>query len=115
MSHKLSNYLRTYRKRAGFSQDEIAFLLGVHSGAKVCRYERFSRKPSLRTVFAYEVIFQTPARELFAGVYQKVERTVTARAALLSRKLHVSKPEGLPARKLESLKAIASGEAVAKP
>ena len=55
MSHKLQNYLRTYRKRSGLSQDEVAFLLGCQTGAKVSRYEPFARKPSLETLFAYEV------------------------------------------------------------
>ena len=74
MSHKLENYLRTYRKRSGLSQDEVAYLLGCQNGTKVSRYERFARKPSLETLFAYEVVFGAPARELFAGVYQKVGR-----------------------------------------
>ena len=39
MPHKLENYLRTYRRRAGLSQDEMAFLLGTKSGTKVSRYE----------------------------------------------------------------------------
>jgi len=37
MSHKLQNYLRTYRKRNSLSQDEMAFLLGCQSGTKVSR------------------------------------------------------------------------------
>ena len=74
VSHKLENYLRTYRKRSGLSQDEVAFLLGCQNGTKVSRYERFARKPSLETLFAYEVVFGASARELFAGAYQKVEK-----------------------------------------
>jgi transcriptional regulator with XRE-family HTH domain len=72
MSYKLENYLRTYRKRSGLSQDEMAFLLGCQNGTKVSRYERFARKPNLETLFAYEVVFGAPARELFAGVYHIV-------------------------------------------
>ena len=68
MAHRLPNYLRTHRKRAGLSQDEVAFLLGCRSGAKVSRYERLARRLSLETAFAYEALFGVPARELFAGV-----------------------------------------------
>ena len=46
--------------------------MGCQNGTKVSRYERFARKPSLETLFAYEVVFGAPARELFAGAYQKV-------------------------------------------
>lgn len=44
---KLDNYLRTYRKKLGLTQREVAFLLGCHSGAKVSRYERSARIPLL--------------------------------------------------------------------
>lgn len=71
-SHSLQNYLRMYRKRAGLSQDEVAFLLGVKSGAKVSRYERRRRVPPLETALAYEAIFRIPVRELFLGTYEQV-------------------------------------------
>ena len=87
MTTKLSNYLRMYRKRRGLSQSELAFLLGCRSGAKVSRYERHARMPSLETVFAYEVIFGVPARELFAGTYQQAEHRIHERAKLLADKL----------------------------
>jgi transcriptional regulator with XRE-family HTH domain len=83
-SSQLPNYLRSNRKRLALSQDDVAFLLGTQSGAKVCRYERFVREPSLETALAYEVIFQRSASELFGGLYQKVEREVMARAKALA-------------------------------
>ena len=83
-SSQLPNYLRANRKRLGLSQDEVAFLLGTQSGAKVCRYERFKRAPALETAFAFEAIFRRPARELFCGLYQKIEQEVAARAKTLT-------------------------------
>ena len=109
MSHKLENYLRTYRKRSALSQDEVAFLLGCQNGTKVSRYERFARKPSLETLFAYEVVFGVPARELFAGAYQKVEKKILNRTQLLTRKLNRATPDRMATRKLQILKAITSG------
>jgi transcriptional regulator with XRE-family HTH domain len=103
---KLPNYLKRYRKRAGLSQDDVAFLLGVHSGAKVCRYERFVREPTLRTALAFAVIFGTPARELFGGLFQKVEKKILARARTLAGKVARSKSNRLTARKLEAIQAI---------
>lgn len=86
MSSQLPNYLRAQRKRLSLSQDEVAFLLGAESGAKVCRYERFTREPSLRTALACEAVFHKPVRELFAGLYATVEREVESRAKILARK-----------------------------
>jgi len=108
MAYKLNNYLRTYRKRAGLSQDEMAYLLGCRSGAKVSRYERFARQPTLQTALAYEAIFGVPVRDLFAGIYQKVERPVSQRAQLLMRKLHAAKPDRLTVHKLAVLRNVAS-------
>ena len=104
-THKLPNYLRTYRKRACLSQDEIAYLLGCRSGAKVSRYERFAREPTLKTALLFEVIFRTPASELFSGVLQKVESEAMRRARLLVRKLEKAKPNRMGIRKLEMLSA----------
>lgn len=106
MSSRLENYLRTYRKRSGFSQDEVAFLLGSSSGAKVSRYERFARQPSLRTLFAYEVIFQAPVRALFAGLYQKVEKTTLSRAQGLAERLATGKADRMAAHKPAMLRTL---------
>jgi len=85
-STRLSNYLRSNRKRLALSQDEVAFLLGAKGGTKVCRYERFVRQPTLETALACEAIFQKPVSELFGGLYQRVEEDVTARARQLADK-----------------------------
>lgn len=112
MSQKLKNYLRTYRKRTGLSQDEVAFLLGCHSGTLVSRYERFARNPRLETTLAYEVVLGTPARELFAGISQKVELRTFRRARLLARKLSEAKQDRMTGRKIEILESITSGRGV---
>jgi transcriptional regulator with XRE-family HTH domain len=83
-SSQLPNYLLSNRKRLSLSQEEVAFLLGNKGGAKVSRYERFAREPSLATALALEVIYQRSASELFAGLYQKVEQEVMARAKVLA-------------------------------
>ena len=109
MSAPLESYLRTYRKRSGFSQDEVAFLLGSTSGAKVSRYEWLAQQPTLPTVIAYEVIFRTPARDLFAGLYQKVEKETISRARLLARKLAEARVRRTTPRKLAMLESLSSG------
>lgn len=104
MSSKLTHYLRTYRKRSGLSQQEVAFLLGCRSGAKVSRYERFVREPSLRAAMACEVIFHAKLKELFAGIYEQAERNVAKRARMLVRRLAGHRKSE---HKLAALNAIA--------
>jgi transcriptional regulator with XRE-family HTH domain len=91
----LDNYLRTERRHAHLSQDDIAFLLGSRDGAKVSRYERGRRLPSLETALAYEAILGIPVRELFLGIFQKVDLEVKARARILeARKERALNPPG---------------------
>ena len=87
MPHRLDNYLRVYRRRAGLSQDEMAFLLGAKEGAKVSRYERFARTPTIDTAYAYEVVFQDVPSEMFGGIYDKVERRTRKRVPCAGRRI----------------------------
>lgn len=107
MPYKLENYLRTYRKRAGLSQRETAYLLGCQTGNKVSRYERRTRKPSFETVLAYDVLFRVPQRELFAGVYLKVEQRIVRRARLLAQQVAEEQPSRMRDHKLAALRAMA--------
>ena len=107
-SSQLPNYLRANRKRLGLSQDEVAFLLGTQSGAKVCRYERFKRAPALETAFAFEAIFRRPARELFCGLYQKIEQEVAARAKTLTYRTKYQRSNRQTAHKRQTLMDIAA-------
>jgi hypothetical protein len=83
----LPNYLLTNRKLLAFSQEEVAFLLGANGeskGSKVSRDESFQHEAGLRDVLAYELIYGKPARELFAGVYEQVEKDLAQRAKILT-------------------------------
>ena len=106
-SAQLSNYLKANRKRLALSQDDVAFLLGAKGGAKVCRYERFVREPSLQTALAYEVIFKTSVSELFGGLYENIEKEVAERAKILSAKSG-GRPGAQTLRKREALLALAA-------
>lgn len=106
MSSKLPNYLRTHRKRVGFSQDEVAFLMGSISGTRIIRYERFHREPPLRAALALEVILRRPVAELFGGMFDQVERTVLRRAKTLGLRMNKAKPGRHAKRKTESLRAM---------
>jgi len=108
MTRKLENYVRRYRRRAGLSQDEMAFLLGCQSGTKVSHYERFARQPSLANAFGYEAVFGAPMRDLFAGVYEQSLNIVQKRAGALAKILESQEFSRGNSRKLEFLNAITS-------
>jgi len=71
-THKLENYLRSHRRRAGLTQREVAFLIGCRDGAQISRYEKRRRLPPLETALAWEIIFGIPVSELFAGMHEAI-------------------------------------------
>lgn len=81
---KLDNYLRTCRKRSGLTQGDIAYLLGTEDGTQLSRYERRRHAPALRTALALEALFGAPVSEMFAGVYESVEKDLKRRARKLA-------------------------------
>jgi hypothetical protein len=66
------------------------------------------REPSLTTALACEAIFQKPVRELFAGLYQEVEREVAARAKAITYRTDYRKPTRGNTRKLQTFTGIAN-------
>jgi transcriptional regulator with XRE-family HTH domain len=103
----LPNHLRFNRKRLGISQDEVAFLLGAVSGAKICRYEHFILEPNLKTALAFEAIFRRPVRDLFPGLYSVTEVEVKRRAKMLCRRLDNGDPGAHNFHKREAISKIA--------
>ena len=96
--HRVENYLRTYRKKAGLSQREVAFLLGCEDGAQVSRYEKRRRLPPLETALACEAIFGIPISELFAGMRQSVAKDIEKRRSELRSSLQAKTLKGSAAQ-----------------
>ncbi|WP_176761145.1 helix-turn-helix domain-containing protein [Desulforhopalus singaporensis] len=83
MSPPLQQYLKAHRKKAGFSQNDVAFLLGKKSGSHVSRFEQSKTIPDLCTSLSYQILFNVPLDTLFAGVNNEVEINVFRRTAQL--------------------------------
>ena len=89
----LPNYLKTNRKRSFLTQEEVAFLLGamgIDRANKVLRDETSDRVPSLKAALAYELIYDKPVAELFAGLRAGIAKEVTSRAKILRHRKGVS-------------------------
>lgn len=105
---KLPNYLRLQRKRLGFSEREIAFLLGRKGSSQVSRYEHFHQVPPLETAIAYHVIYRTAPPELFGGSYDRIAREIQNRARRLLKKIENPPKQGVAAwkKKVEWLRLL---------
>jgi transcriptional regulator with XRE-family HTH domain len=106
MTTRVKTYLRTFRRRSGLTQAELAFLLGAEDGTQVSRYERLSRRPNLRTAFGLQTVFGVSADQLVPGIHAEVDRSVIQRARLLSRHLERHSDSARTKRKLRFLLSV---------
>jgi len=99
---KLDCYLRTQRRGWGFSQREVAFLLGFKDRSLVSRLELNKQNPNLKAAFGCEVLFGEAGKELFPRFYTKIQDDFMRRAKVLHTRLQ---REGSPeaSKKLDLL------------
>jgi len=102
----LTTYLRMYRKRAGLTHDEIAFLCGAMSGTSFTRHESAERLPALRTALMYEFILQASVRELYEGLFHDARASVRVRARGLCASLERRPPSPERDHKIAILRAL---------
>lgn len=97
-AHRLANYLKTYRKRSGLTQREVAFLLGWKFGEQLSRYEKRHRIPTLIDALACEAVFNVPVGKLFAGARDAIAQEIKARVETLRADLERTSAQGKHAR-----------------
>jgi len=91
-SSKLDNYLRTYRKRSGLSQADVAYLVGSKSRAQISQYERRNSVPPLHTALALQAALNVSVSDLYAGKYDSITQEVHRRAQCLTVELRTKNP-----------------------
>lgn len=87
MKKRLQSYVRPYRIRWGFTQQEIAYLTGCRTREYISRLEGPNPNPKVSIAFALQVIFGCEPDELFPVMFSEVEDAVVARAYNLHERL----------------------------
>lgn len=87
MSEAYRSFLRSYRRRSGLTQSELAYLAGLSDGSCVSKFECLRREPDLRTAMACEAILQVSAQDLFPDTADEVELAIRQRADVLYQEL----------------------------
>lgn len=72
--------MRTHRRKVGFTQRELAHLVGCASSAQISRYERLKRVPTLHVLVAYTIIFERCGYDLYPEIFHDVEAQIKDRA-----------------------------------
>ena len=98
----LANYLRTYRKNAGLTQQEAAYVVGINR-SDLWFYETGRREPSLRVVIALLELYRMPIWKLYAGIYQECVLSTDRRLQILQRSLLKQSPTKKPRQRSHKL------------
>lgn len=75
----IPNCLRKYRKMSGYSQKQVAFVLGVENAGMISRWEKGSRFPSPVNIFRLAALYHTMADALYFNLLRVVRREIQAR------------------------------------
>ena len=81
-SHDISMF-RSWRRRSGLTQEDVAFLVGLSVASQVSRHESGEREPDLRLALGYKLIFNATVHELLPQIYLDVAKNVRSRAQAL--------------------------------
>src|SRR5262245_16354283 len=80
MDHRINSYLRTFRRRYGFTQSELAFLVRISSRAAVSRIEQSKRKPNFEALIVSIFIFGVSASDMFPTLISELHQGAFERA-----------------------------------
>lgn len=78
------NDLVLYRRRMGFTQKQVARLLGQRDASMVSHYEHGRAMPSLPVALGLEIIYRTPVAFLFPDMYNDLKRGIRTREESLA-------------------------------
>jgi len=70
------NNLVLYRRRMGFTQKQVARLLGQRDTSMVSHYEHGRALPPLAVALSLEIVYRVPVAFLFPNMYDELKRQI---------------------------------------
>jgi transcriptional regulator with XRE-family HTH domain len=75
-THQHKNELLVYRRRMGFSQKQVARLLGHRDTSMLSRYEHGHSLPPLLIALELEIIYRAPVAFLYVSLYKRLKEQI---------------------------------------
>lgn len=110
---KLATYLWTYRKRSGFTQSELAFLVHLAHRTAVSKHECGESQPGLETLLCYEMLFAIGTHDLYEDYARQVRVALEQRARIMLQGLRRKPLNPVADRKILTLRRILEEETLA--
>jgi len=83
MSSKIHNYLFRLRRNRGYSQKQLAHLVGLRSPKVISDLEHGYRLPTLRIALLLEIVLGTRVSEIYPGLVLELGQRAIEREAFL--------------------------------
>ncbi|MBW4891134.1 helix-turn-helix domain-containing protein [Mucilaginibacter sp. HMF5004] len=68
-SRTFPNTLRLHRKTMGYSQRQVATLLGLHDTVPICQWEKGAKLPNTVNLIKLSLIYRTYPNELYDELF----------------------------------------------
>src|SRR5262245_1541942 len=105
MYQRHKSYLRPLRRQIGFTQQDVALLIGVKSRTVISRIEASTQRPSLDAIFIYAIVFDQSPLKLCPGLMSELHGAVFQRASELYDQLQ-GNPRRSARMRLDFLEAV---------
>ncbi len=69
-----ANHLWKYRHRIGYSQTDVAEILGLRNSTQICQWEKGVVMPSLENVIKLSILYRAPVLFLFFPRYMTTKK-----------------------------------------
>ena len=92
--YQKSNRLVVYRRRMGFTQIEVARLLGFPDTSMISRYETGQSLPPLPKALELGIVLRVPVEFLFPAMYEASKSRIREQEEQLARPVQAVLPLG---------------------
>lgn len=86
VSFCIPNNLKKYRKIAGYSQNDIALMLGFSYPSNISKWEKGLSQPSIEHLIILSQLYNSLPNELYSFLWQTSKKTVAKKKLLLDPK-----------------------------
>jgi transcriptional regulator with XRE-family HTH domain len=76
---RLANHLWKYRHRMGYSQSDVAEIMGFSNSSQICQWEKGVMMSSLENVIKLSVLYRAPVLFLFYPWYTAIKKELRDR------------------------------------
>ena len=88
----VKNRLELNRKTSGYSQREVAQILGFSSVAQISRWERGEKDPNLKHALQLSALYKRLVNDLFWDLYQEQRGRVAKEKIKIENEVRAIKP-----------------------